>query len=309
MTPVNYPDFGWSGRFSRLMRTLQVVAIAGTVGAVGGGVGVLAVMGLPGGSPHPQRATSNKAHSPAVGHATSTAQSASPAQPKSSVPPQSAPPQSNLAVAAQPQPAAQPQTTNDSPRANTVAVGATSPASPPTSPPKASQAPAAQQQFATRERVAPEHDPAANAAQADQRSHAAQDEHAVTRNLYDRAVPTASDEGSANQSASSRSTAARKRAVKRVNRPAVAALPQAQYAPDQRDQYAPDVPPPMAIVPGRGYQGGWRAENADSGDSRSGPYYARDAWRNRRPDDYDRDRGPANPIAGFFGFLGGGDWH
>jgi hypothetical protein len=306
MPPVSYPDFGWSGRFSRLMRTLQVVAIAGTVGAVGGGVGVLAVMGLPGGSPRPQSAASNKAIAPAVGHATTTAQSASPAQPRSSVPPQSAPLQSNLAIAAQPQPAPQPQTTNESPRTNSVAVEST----PPTSPPKASQAPSAQQQFATREHVVPEHGPAANAAQSDQRSHAAQDEHAVTKNLYDRAVPTASDEGSANQSTSSRSAATRKRTGKRVNRSAVAALPQTQYAPGQRDQYAPDAPPPMAIVPGRGYQTGWRAENADSSDwrdSRSGPYYARDAWRDRRPDDY--DRGPPNPVAGFFGFLGGGDWH
>ena len=52
MPPYSYPDLSWSGRVSRAMRTLQVVAIALTVGAVGGVVGAMALMELPGGSPH-----------------------------------------------------------------------------------------------------------------------------------------------------------------------------------------------------------------------------------------------------------------
>jgi hypothetical protein len=306
MPPVSYPDFGWSGRFSRFMHTLQVIAIAGTVGAVGGGVGVLAVMGIPGGPPRPQGASSDKAI--AAGHPTTTAHSASPAQ--SSMPPQSAPPESSLALAAQPHPAAQPHAIGELPRTNSIAVE-----TPPASPPTASQAPGTQH-HAVREQAVAEHSPP-DATQNDQRSQAAQDEHkrAVTRNLYDRAAPTASDEASSNQSTSSRSVATRKRTVKRVNRAAVAAVPQPHYAPEQQDQSAPDYPS-VPIVPGRaypgpGYQRGWRADNGDSGDwrdSRSGSYYARDAWRARRPDD-DYNRGPASPIQGFFGFGGGYDWH
>ncbi len=46
MWPAAYPEYGWSGRFKRAVRTAQIVAVAGLFGAVAGGAAVFAVTGL-----------------------------------------------------------------------------------------------------------------------------------------------------------------------------------------------------------------------------------------------------------------------
>jgi hypothetical protein len=313
MPPVAYPDLAWSGRPSRLRHALRVVAIAGSIGALGGAAGVLAAMGLPGGSVRPKSTAAVIRPAPAAPRATMTAQSP-PATNKSALPPQPSqsaqsqhPQSSHLSVALQQQPPALPQTSAARPASS---FDQAPPAAPSHSALAASPPPGEPQHAAPKHALQEAEHGAMTAAQADQASRAAQDQHVASKTLYDRAEPAASNEGSSNPSISSPSVASRKRTIKRTRRPAVADVP-GQYGPEQRAQYGSDVPPPpMQIVPGRGYRT-WRADDGDAGDyrySRSGSYYGRDAWRDRRrDDDYDRDSGPSNPIAGFFGFLSGQD--
>jgi hypothetical protein len=57
MPPLVYSDLSWSGRFRRMVRTLEIIAIAGSIGATAGATVLLALMGVPGvsdPSPTPQ---------------------------------------------------------------------------------------------------------------------------------------------------------------------------------------------------------------------------------------------------------------
>lgn len=290
MPPIGYPDLAWSGRPSRLRRTLSVVAIAGCIGAIGGGAGVLAAMGLPGGSVRPQSAPVSKAPVLSSTRAATDTHSA-PSQAAQEAPPPFASPQSSLAAALRrPKPSVHQQTLADVPK----------PAS--SFDQKRSAVPAASAKAASsasdvQHRVA---SAATHPALADQRSHPLRNGQAGPKDLYDRVEPAASALEASRQSVSTQAGRERTKSFgRRVYRPAIAEAPTA----------------PVVIVPGRGYERGWRAERYYGDGQQSGRYharddYGRDAWRDRRPDDgddpYDRDSGPSNPIGALFGFLGGG---
>lgn len=327
MPPHSYPDLSWSGRVSGVMRTLQVVAIALTVGAIGGGIGVLALMGLPGGSPRqPIHADAAKPRT-APSQSATQVQSAPPALAQAPKPPQ------QVAPAAQPtQPGASQMT----------AAPARSESTKPTETTAAPVAPAASTLATTRAGSASTtaHKPvetqprgetrdeartrAGAPVQAHEPVRAAEKSEPASKSLYDRAAPAESDSSATDRSLSAQTYNHNRLSSKRARKRTVASTPQSESAsPQYRStppaRYAPAgavPPPPVALVPrqGRAFgddnEGGWRGR--DSGDwrySRQGPpggYSDRDDWRDRqRYDDSDRGRGGG----GLFGlFFGGGDW-